>query len=227
MEQLKDEIEKLASNLDYKAKSRKFLEMDRWIGKNPVLMVIDAAGTSTGQNYLKTVKPQVEEFKNSFFENEKVRDLTDLSQLDVENQKFKDIFSHERKRRISVEIAKKLVENKNADGDLKVLKRWSEEADPYNYEEDPIGNIDGVGLRTFQYLRMNAGVDSVKPDTQVQKFLNYIEEKLKTGKIKTNNDIEALKSCEWICKKTDLRMIDVDQIAWWHFSKKDSSHHDE
>jgi hypothetical protein len=30
--------------------------------------------------------------------------------------------------------------------------------------EDPVGSIKGVGLVTFQYLRMMGGVDTVMPD---------------------------------------------------------------
>jgi len=33
-----------------------------------------------------------------------------------------------------------------------------------NWREDPIGRIKGVGLITFQYLRMMGGIDTVMPD---------------------------------------------------------------
>ncbi len=220
MNELEIEIKKLSEEFDYKEKSRKFLELDRWIGKDPVLMVIDAAGTSSGLNYYDIVVPKVKGFKDNFIESGRVGDLEDLSNLRIDDPSFKQIFPYDRKRKVSIEIAKRLVDLKESTSDLDVLKKWAKNADPYHHEKDKIGEINGVGLLTFQYLRMNAGIDTVKPDRQVRKFLNLLKDKLETDKINTSSKIEALKSCEWICNNTNLRMIDLDQIAWWYFSGK-------
>lgn len=43
-----------------------------------------------------------------------------------------------------------------------------------NWREDPVGRIKGVGLITFQYLRMMGGVDTVMPDKIVKRVINGI-----------------------------------------------------
>ncbi len=43
-----------------------------------------------------------------------------------------------------------------------------------NWEEDPLGRIKGVGLITFQYIRMMGGIDTVMPDRIVKRVINEI-----------------------------------------------------
>jgi hypothetical protein len=51
-----------------------------------------------------------------------------------------------------------------SEDDKSALRTWAANARLENWWEDPIGRIKGVGLVTFQYLRMMGGVDTVMPD---------------------------------------------------------------
>jgi hypothetical protein len=44
--------------------------------------------------------------------------------------------------------------------DKAALRAWAGNARLENWREDPVGRIKGVGLVTFQYLRMMGGVDT-------------------------------------------------------------------
>lgn len=69
------------------------------------------------------------------------------------------------------------------------LEKWRE--DPIGRREDPIGRIKGVGLITFQYLRMMGGIDTVMPDKIVKRVINGILER--AGYKQINEDIEFVK----------------------------------
>jgi len=52
--------------------------------------------------------------------------------------------------------------------DRAALIHWARHAQLYGWEQDPIGSISGVGINTYQYLRMMGGVDTVMPDKIVK-----------------------------------------------------------
>lgn len=60
MQNLQKCIEDYAADVEYTEHAEKFLELNRWTGDNPLLLLADAAGTTTGQNYFSQVKPSVE-----------------------------------------------------------------------------------------------------------------------------------------------------------------------
>jgi hypothetical protein len=61
-------------------------------------------------------------------------------------------------------------------------------------EGGPIGRIKGVGLVTFQYLRMMEEIDTVMPDKIVKRVINEIL--VKAGLEPVNDDIEFIKRAE-------------------------------
>lgn len=213
MARLQDLIEKFAGDSDYTQNAEIFLNLDRWTGDNPVLMLSDAAGTTTGQNYFFHVKPSVEAFRERFLESGRVDSMDSLSKLDPDEDDLVQIFEAGRKRHVLIEGARVFADFAGT-SDLDRLQRWARNADPLNYSEDPFGSIRGVGLRTFQYLRMVAGVDTVKPDIQVKRFIEALADATETPQLDASSDHAVLKSCEWISSQTEYRMIELDQIAW-------------
>lgn len=87
-----------------------------------------------------------------------------------------------------------------------------------------LAEITGVGLRTFQYLRMIAGVDTVEPDIQVHRFIESLADETGNPNLDPTRDKTVLESCEWLAEVTDYRMIELDQIAWWHFTDASERH---
>lgn len=216
-------IDEYASGIDHQAQAEKFLTLNRWTGDDPVLLLADAAGTTTGQSYFAQVKPSVEAFQEEFLDTRRIQSFDALSNLDQADPDLQRIFEAARKRRVLIKGADVLA-SIDAPDDLARLQTWAENADPYQYRLDPIGQLRGVGLRTFQYLRMIAGTDTVKPDIQVQRFIKAIATAATRTDLDASSDTAVLKSCERIAAETSYRMIEIDQIAWWHFSESNARH---
>lgn len=223
MTSIRDRVDEYAVEVDYTAHAEKFLELDRWTGDDPLLLLADAAGTTTGQNYFTHVKPSVEAFQTDFLDSGRVTSFAELASLNPQDSTLQQIFEAKRKRRVLVEGAGVFTEI-DAGTDLARLQQWAHRADPYNYSADPFGRINGVGLRTFQYLRMIAGVDTVKPDIQVQRFIEELADATGNPHLDPSRDQTVLESCEWLAEATKYRMIELDQIAWWHFADATERH---
>lgn len=216
-------IDGCATEVEYTAHAAKFLQLERWTGDDPLLLLADAAGTTTGQNYFAHVKPSVESFNTQFLNSGRITSFAELATLDKQDPDLKQIFEAHRKRHVLIEGADVFADLDGTD-DLDRLQQWARNADPNHYSEDPFGRIAGVGLRTFQYLRMIAGTDTVKPDIQVQRFIETLAEETGNPNLDPSTDKSVLESCQWIADDTDYRMIELDQIAWWHFSDANERH---
>jgi len=207
-------IESFTTNTAYQERARVFAELDRWTGDDPVLLVVDAASTTTGQSYFNQAMPQVEAFRDQFVATGNITTFGELAEV---GEEFKNCLPGERKHRVATEIASYLAD-RSEDSDLESLQEWAREADPQTYTHDPVGQINGVGLRTFQFLRMLAGIDSVKPDTHVISFIDEVATKLPEASLSTSTDQETLESCRKLADNSSFSLLEIDQIAWWFFA---------
>jgi len=183
------------------------LRTERWNG-NVVLMIVDAAFTSIGLNYFTAVIPKVEEFNKKFIENGKIKNLKDLSKANI--NELRSVWKNKRSWIIAKEIASYL--STLSDNDKEALRNWAKNAKLENWKEDPIGRIKGVGLITFQYLRMMGGIDTIMPDKIVKRVINEIL--IKAGLEPINNDIEFIKKSEEIALKCGYRPIELCWMTW-------------
>ena len=182
------------------------LRTERWGGK-VVLMVVDAAFTSIGLNYFTAVVPKVEEFNDKFIENGSIRDLGDLAESSTEE--LREVWRNRR----SWSIAKKIASYLSANGDDKAaLRTWARNASLENWADDPIGRIKGVGIVTFQYLRMMGGVDTVMPDKIVKRVINEIFHT--AGCQPVNNNILFVKKTEELALTCGYKPIELCWMTW-------------
>lgn len=105
--------------------------------------------------------------------------------------------------------------------DYKVMEWWAKEHSYHEYERNEIGRIKGIGLATFQHLRMNFGVDTVKPDQRVKEVLS------REFGLKIKNDKEAISAVEYIAEVLDKKVLYIDQIlvnygSGYYKNKKDN-----
>jgi hypothetical protein len=119
-------------------------------------MVVDAAFTSIGLNYFTAVVPRVEEFSRRFVENGRIRNLKELAVADI--NEVREVWRNRRSWAIAKNIASYM--STLSENDKTALRAWAGNAKLENWREDPVGRIKGVGLVTFQYLRMMGGVDT-------------------------------------------------------------------
>ena len=181
------------------------LRTERW-GGNVVLMVVDAAFTSIGLNYFTAVVPKVEEFNKKFVKNGRIKTLKNLENADT--NELKKIWKNNRSWQMTKGIAIYL----SGGDDRESLRKWARNADLEKWREDPIGKIRGVGINTFQYLRMMGGVDTVMPDKIVKRVINEILEKV--GDKPVNDDIEFVRKVEKMAPKCGYRPIDLCWMTW-------------
>jgi hypothetical protein len=183
------------------------LRTERW-GGNVVLMIVDAAFTSIGLNYFTVVVPKVEEFNKKFVENGKIKNLRELAKANI--NELKTVWKNKRSWIIAKEIASYLSTLSN--NDKEAFRIWAKNAKLENWKEDPIGKIKGVGLITFQYLRMMGGIDTVMPDKIVKKVINEIL--VKAGLKPIINDLEFIKKAEEVALSCGYKPIELCWMTW-------------
>ena len=171
-------------------------------------MVVDAAFTSIGLNYFTAVVPKVEEFSRKFVETERIRSLKDLAKADMDE--LRKVWRNRRSWKIAKEIASYL--STVSEDDKTALRTWAKNAKLEDWRDDPIGRIKGVGIVTFQYLRMMGGVDTVMPDKIVKRVINEILRK--AGYKPVNNDIEFIKRTEELALACGYRPIELCWMTW-------------
>jgi hypothetical protein len=183
------------------------LRTGRWNG-SVVLMVVDAAFTSIGLNYFTAVVPKVEEFNRKFVESGKIRSLKDLAESNVDE--LRGVWKNERSWIIAKEIASHF--SRLSEDDKAALRNWAKNSKLENWKQDPIGRIKGVGLITFQYLRMMGGIDTVMPDKIVKRVINEIL--VKAGLEPVNDDLEFIKKAEEVALACGYRPIELCWMTW-------------
>lgn len=187
------------------------LSTERW-DSNIVLMIVDAAFTSIGLNYFKIVVPHVEKFRKVFVETGKIKTLEDL--LAIRNNDLKQVWQNKRSWQMVKSIVSYLIEIKKEEGlgDEEAFIYWASHSKTEDWEKDPIGQINGVGINTFQYLRMMGGVDTVMPDKVVKKVIGEILGK--AGMEMPVNDLNFIRLVEKIAKDTGYKPIELCWMTW-------------
>jgi hypothetical protein len=171
-------------------------------------MVVDAAFTSIGLNYFTAVVPRVETFSKRFVVSRRIRNLKELAEADI--NELREVWRNRRSWAIAKGIASYL--STLSEDDKLALRTWATNARLENWWEDPVGSIKGVGLVTFQYLRMTGGVDTVMPDKIVKRVVNDIL--VKAGLEPVEDDIEFVKRAEQIAFACGYRPVELCWMTW-------------
>jgi len=187
------------------------LATERWNG-SVVLMVVDAAFTSIGLNYFQAVVPKVEEFRRRFVETGRIRRLEDLASADIEE--LRETWKNRRSWDVAVAVAAYLAEIKKEKGlgDREAFIHWAGNSSLRNWRKDGIGRIRGVGINTYQYLRMMGGVDTVMPDKIVKRVINQIL--AEAGGEPVEEDMSFIATVHRIASLTGYRAIELCWMTW-------------
>lgn len=205
---LREKILRITSTLPHlKQACDRCLRTERW-GGSVVLMVVDAALTSSGLSYLDIVVPRVRLFGERFVENGSIARLRDLSRLDI--RRVYDVWRNTRSWRVAKNIAAVLT--KYGTDDREALRNWASRSSLHDWRLDPIGSVKGVGLVTYQYLKMMGGVDTLMPDRVVKRVVNRLL--VDSGLRPFENDIEFIEGVTEICEKIGIRPIELCWMTW-------------
>jgi len=191
----------------------------RW-GGSVVLMVVDAAFTSIGLNYFFVVVPKVDEFERLFVKTGKITSLEDL--IDAELIELQRVWKNKRSWMVAKAIAAYVssLRRKEKISEGEALTLWAKNTHQQRWRKDPLGSITGVGINTYQYLRMMGGVDTLMPDKIVRKALLGVLEEVGL-KPKAMDDLEFIEFVHEIATKTGHRPIELCWATWLHESEKE------
>ncbi|HMG16165.1 MAG TPA: hypothetical protein VK590_11995 [Saprospiraceae bacterium] len=90
--------------------------------------------------------------------------------------------------------------------DYMLMKRWAEEIDIIDYKNDIIGRINNVAIATIQHLRMDFGINTVKPD---QRVIEVLEKEFGFDKI---TQLRAINLVEEISFISNIKVRELDLI---------------
>jgi len=200
---LKEIVNAYMSVVDISKYCDRCLDTRRW-GGSVVLMVVDAAFTSVGLNYFTAVVPKVKEFRGKY------GNISSLSKLAEAEEELLSIWRNRRSVKAAVDIATALLEFSS--DDRTALRTWAREARLEDWKNDAIGSIKGVGINTFQYLRMMGGIDTVMPDKIVKRVINGIL--VKAGEKPIEKDIPFIRKAHEVAKITGYRPIELCWMTW-------------
>jgi len=182
----------------------------RW-GGHAILIVVDAALDSIGLNYFKIVVPRVRRFYQDYVKTGQIASPEDLSKLKPQDPRLRRIMDNERVWRAAINICKELYRFKIEEGlksDFAALRLWAEKASYENWKDDFIGKILGVGLITFQYLRIQAGVDTTMPDKIIKRAIEC------DFNIEADDDIQFIKKMEIFSKEVGYSQTLLCWAIW-------------
>ena len=183
------------------------LQTRRW-GGSVVLMVVDASFTSIGLNYFTAVVPKVFEFEKRFVITGRIRSLRDLAKVDVDD--LLEVWRNRRSWHIAMEVSAYL--SSLSDDDRHSLRLWASNSNVENWKSDPIGRIKGVGIVTFQYLRMMGGIDTVMPDKIVKRVINGIL--VEAGFKPVQDNLEFINKAVEVARICGYRPIELCWMTW-------------
>ena len=188
------------------------LETRRWNG-SVVLMIVDAALTSIGLNYFTAVVPSVVKFEKELTADGKIGTLRDLSLLQPDQ--VESIWRNLRSWQVAKGAASYLHNLAVADNldDRGALRRWAANSRLESWKEDPIGTINGVGITTFQYLRMMGGMDTAMPDKIVRRVIRQILEEAALD-MPVQKDMELISTIERMAELSGYRSIEICWMTW-------------
>lgn len=189
----------------------KWLKRKRFSGCAP-LIIVDTI-FSLQRRYL----PMVENILRPFYQEFPEKKLNMLAKCDPSKlcKTFTPKLSSNRDHPLSnpnrwrnvVKIAQRFVENYGSDIDA--IHDWAKDVDIASYQSDPIKQgLRGIGISAIQYLRMQAGIDTVKPDIRVKEGLRDLS-------ILYHDDIEAVRRCEDLARELNMRPMEFDFILWY------------
>ena len=209
---LKDVVDSyMGKVLEVKEYCQRCLRTERWDG-NVVLMVVDAAFTSIGLNYFQAVVPKVERFRKELVESGNIRNIEDLSVAN--DEELERIWRNRRSWQMAKSVASHLarIKGERELDDREALIYWAKHARLKDWTEDPIGEIKGVGINTFQYLRMMGGIDTVMPDKIVKRVIGEIL--TKSNMKMPSADIDFVQLVEQIANDSGYRAIELCWMTW-------------
>ncbi|AFZ71260.1 hypothetical protein Calag_1562 [Caldisphaera lagunensis DSM 15908] len=182
----------------------------RWGGIG-ILMVLDASFTSIGVNYFNAVIPAVLRFKENFYDTNEIINFNELANYNLD--KLKITWKNERSWLVAKNISRVLsqIEGKN---DRERLRKWASLNDLDKFKKEDLSKIKGVGIITYQYLRIMGGIDTLMPDKIVIKVINELFKYANIDLKQDKNTINYIKQVEEIFRNINVEPVKITWMSW-------------
>jgi len=184
------------------------LATQRW-GGSVVLMVVDGAFMSIGLNYFTAVVPAVAAYERRMASGEAPDTLARLTAVAYED--VASLWKNHRSWDLARGVAACLADG-DAD-DATSLRAWATRAPLETWRSDPVGAVKGVGINTYQYLRMMGGVDTSMPDKIVRRVIAEIVAEAAVG-LPTDGDLDLIATIDRMAHLTGWRPIELCWMTW-------------
>ncbi|MBK7806972.1 MAG: hypothetical protein IPJ51_11790 [Saprospiraceae bacterium] len=169
---------------------------------------------AANRNYNRHVRENVIRIKRL---HPQLRSISDLDNLinSMSVDEFYELWGHKNPRKYNVLLnliksTKTLREKYNITDDFILLKKWAEDFQILNLRSDEIGKIDDVALATVQHLRMDFGIDTVKPD---QRVMEVIEREFLGRRVTQRQAIEFVEFLSSI-SGLKVRLLDLIMVNY-------------
>lgn len=172
-----------------------------------VLVCIDAV-LSINRQYYKFVVPRITYFQNNYSDIITLNQLLNLiEKKGIEG--FSECWNYKHNSRVETlyYLVKKLIDiSKKYYGntELECLRNWAKLSMPSDYKNF---NVKGVGLATYQYIRMMLGASTVKPDIHIKRTISNILNR-------NISDMDAIDLFENACRDLKLDIAVIDHNLW-------------
>lgn len=181
---------------------------------------------AANRNYIKHVHYNIENIKKNFPDLKSLKDLNNLINSKSKDEFYK-LWGHKNQRKYNVlknllKASEKLRLEMNIQDDYNLLKKWAENVNIKKLKEDEIGKIMDVGIATVQHLRMDFGVDTVKPD---QRVIEVLETEFVNKNVSPKKAIHLVKKLSELTgvKTREIDLILVNYGSGYYDNRKNNS----
>ena len=188
------------------------LATQRW-GGSVTLMLVDAAFMSIGLNYFTAVVPAVASYEIAVEKGDVPGTLGQMANLSLDD--VTPLWKNRRSWEMARGVAQALAATRtNSTGeDSQLLRHWAASTPLKDWETTPVGAVTGVGINTYQYLRMMGGVDTSMPDKIVRRVVIQILEEASVD-LPTRADLDLVDTIDRIGHISGQRPIELTWMTW-------------
>lgn len=178
--------------------------------KNAVLVCLDAV-LSINRKYYSFVVPRIKKIQEEYSDIDTLPKLWELIK-NTSTEEFVKIWNYNHPQRVEIltQLVGKLIDCakiKNSDSPeqgLSKLRMWANSTNIYGYKDF---NVPGIGVATYQYIRMMLGAKTVKPDVHIKRYIfSVLNKKL--------NDYDTIDIFEKACNSQNIDVSKADRSLW-------------
>lgn len=177
--------------------------------KKPAIIFLRVV-LAANRNYNKHVRKNIERIEMHYPNLKSFKDLENLLNSQTKEEFFQ-LWGYKNDRKYNVLInlliaAKSLRSVYKIDDDYELMNKWATDVKLERLNDDIIFKIEDVALATVQHLRMDFGVNTVKPD---QRVIEVLEREFGLTSVSQRR---AIAMVEEISKITGIRTREIDLI---------------